>query len=266
MKSRITKKFETIRSKGEKALIAYITAGDPDLDTTYRLVLEMERAGVDIVELGIPYSDPLADGPVIQRASMRALKAGTDINAVFGLAERLRKATEIPLVFLVYFNCVFQYGFRRFLDQCKEKGIDGLIIPDLPLEERKELQDMMMAYHIDLIPLVAPTSEERAKAIVEDSSGFVYCISSMGVTGQRKSLDTDLNKFLNQIREYTDLPLALGFGIGTAEMIRQTKDLCDGLIVGSGIIQMIEEGIEGGEIERRVFDFVKGLAEAKKIA
>lgn len=254
-----------MKDMGEKVLITYITAGDPDLDTTYRLVLEMERAGVDIVELGIPYSDPLADGPVIQRASQRALKSGANIYNIFQLVEKLRVKTEIPLVFLVYFNCVFKYGFERFLDECQKKGIDGLIIPDLPLEERIELQEMMMGYNIDLIPLVAPTSEERIKAIVEDSNGFVYCISSMGVTGRRNTFEVDLNKFLNQVRECTDLPLALGFGISTPEMVKKLKGLCDALIVGSGIIEEIERGIKEGEVEEKVFEFVKKLADAKNI-
>lgn len=266
MKSRITKKFQDIKSMGKKGLISYITAGDPDLDTTYRLVLEMEKAGVDIVELGIPYSDPLADGPVIQRASQRALKSGADIDTIFQLVERLREETEIPLVFLVYFNCVFKYGFKRFLDKCQEKGVDGLIIPDLPLEERRELKEMMKGYNIDLIPLVAPTSQERIKAIVEDSEGFVYCISSMGVTGKRDNFETDLNKFLNEVRKYTDLPLALGFGISTPEMVKKLKALCDALIVGSGIIEEIERGIKEGAIEEKVFEFVKKLSEAKNIA
>lgn len=262
MKSRITKKFEDIEKAGVKALISYITAGDPSLDTTYRLVFEMERAGVDIIELGVPYSDPLADGPIIQRASQRALKAGANIDEIFNLVEKIREKSQMPIVLLVYFNCIFNYGFKNFLDKGQNKGIDGLIIPDLPLEERKELQQMMKKTFIDLIPLVAPTSKERIKAIVAEGSGFVYCISSMGVTGKRKDFNDDLNEFLEDVRKYTDLPLALGFGIASVDAVNKLKNLCDGLIVGSGIVEQIEKGIEEDKIEERVFEFVKELCEA----
>ncbi|SNS81485.1 tryptophan synthase, alpha chain [Anaerovirgula multivorans] len=266
MKSRITKKFEILKEKKQKALITYITAGDPDLGSTQQLVLEMERAGADIIELGIPYSDPLADGPVVQRASQRALAAGADIDAIFQLVEDIRKETEIPLVFLVYFNCVFKYGFEKFLNLCQDKGIDGLIIPDLPLEERRELKEMMKNYPVDLIPLVAPTSEERIKEIVADASGFIYCVSSMGVTGKRDKFEVDLGKFINQVKTYTDVPAALGFGISSPEMIGKLKNLCDGLIVGSAIIEKIEEGLEDQTSKDKVFNFVKKLDEAKNIA
>lgn len=266
MKSRITEKFETLREKQEKPLITYITAGDPDLATTHQLVLEMERAGADIIELGIPYSDPLADGPVIQRASQRALEAGANIDSIFKLVENLRKETKIPLAFLVYFNCVFKYGFERFLNPCRDIGIDGLIIPDLPLEERKGLQEMMRNYAIDLIPLVAPTSGERMKDIVADASGFVYCVSSIGVTGKRDEFQTDLKAFINQVKKYTDIPAALGFGISSPEMIRKIKGICDGMIVGSAIIEKIEEGLVDHTSKDKVFNFVKKLAEAKNNA
>ncbi|AKL93956.1 tryptophan synthase alpha chain TrpA [Clostridium aceticum] len=266
MKSRITKKFQQLKEENKKALITYITAGDPDLDTTHHLVLEMERAGADIIELGIPYSDPLADGPVIQRAAQRALEAGANISSIFQLVEKLREKTQIPLVFLVYYNCVFKYGIERFLDNCCRSGIDGLIIPDLPLEERRELQEIMKGYPIDLIPLVAPTSEERIEAIVKDAEGFIYCISSMGVTGRRQGFDINLDNFLQKVRKYTDVPLALGFGISTPEMVESLKHLCDALIVGSAIIEKIEEAIPKGEVKKDVYDFVKKLDEAKNIA
>ncbi|AOY75812.1 tryptophan synthase subunit alpha [Clostridium formicaceticum] len=266
MKSRITKKFQGLKEENKKALITYVTAGDPDLDTTYHLVLEMERAGADIIELGIPYSDPLADGPVIQRAAERALKAGANITSIFQLVAKLREKTQIPLVFLVYYNCVFKYGMERFLDNCRQSGIDGLVIPDLPLEERKELQEMMKDYPIDLIPLVAPTSEGRIEEIVKDTEGFIYCISSTGVTGTRQGFEINLDNFLQKVRKYTDVPLALGFGISTPEMIESLKHLCDGLIVGSAIIEKIEEGIQKGNIKEKVYAFTKKLDEAKNIA
>lgn len=264
--SRITKKFEELKSKNKKAFITYITAGDPSLDITYNLVLGMEREGVDIVELGIPYADPLADGPVIQNASQRALKSGTNITKVFQLVKKLREKTEIPIVFLVYFNSIFKYGFKKFLDNCSNNGVDGLIIPDLPLEERRELQDMMKNYSIDLIPLVAPTSKERIGAIVQNGSGFVYCISSMGVTGTRDKMGIDIDIFLKDVKKYTELPLALGFGISTPEMVKELSQSSDGLIVGSAIIKEIELGIKEGEIEKRVLKFVKKLSKAQSFS
>ncbi|MEL7597210.1 MAG: tryptophan synthase subunit alpha [Clostridiaceae bacterium] len=251
-----------LREKNEKALITYVTSGDPDLDTTYNLVLEKERAGADIIELGIPYSDPLADGPVIQRASERALKSGTNIDSVFQLVKRIREKTEIPLVFLVYFNAVYRFGMERFLENCREYGIDGLIIPDLPMEERKEINELMKDYPVDLIPLVAPTSEDRIKEVVSEGNGFVYCISSNGVTGTRSEFQVDLEEFMNKIKKYTTLPLAIGFGISDEETVRNLKGICDGVIVGSAIIKKIEEGIKEGNIENRVFEFVSNLHKA----
>lgn len=261
--SRIRKKFDQIKKADKKALITYITAGDPDLDTSYNLVVEMERAGVDIVELGIPYSDPLADGPVIQRATQRALKAGTNIEGVFNLVGRLREKSEIPVILLVYFSSIFVYGFKKFLDNCRDKGVDGLIIPDLPLEERKQLHQMMGQYAIDLIPLVAPTSKDRIKSIIAEGRGFVYCISSIGVTGKRDSFEIDLNEFLDEVRQHTNLPLALGFGISTPDAVRELKGLCDGLIVGSSLVDQIEKGIDDDSVIEKVFNFVKNLSEAR---
>lgn len=262
MKSKITDKFDTLKNQDKKALITYITGGDPDLDTTLNLVLSMEKAGADIVELGIPYSDPLADGPVIQRASQRALKAGTNIDSIFSTVSRIREKTDIPIAFLIYFNSIFRYGIKIFLDNCLKHGIDGLIIPDLPLEERKELFKVMKDYPIDLIPLVAPTSEDRIKGIVTDAKGFVYCISSKGVTGMRDSFDESLSDFMNKVNKYTTIPLAIGFGISSEESIKNLKELCDGLIVGSAIIKKIEQGIKDRNIEKQVFDFVSSLRKA----
>jgi tryptophan synthase alpha chain len=262
LNSRITKKFKDLKMKKDKALIAYITAGDPDLETTLKLVEVMEKAGADIIELGIPYSDPLADGPVIQRASQRALHSGTTIDSVFQLVVRLREKTEVPLAFLVYFNSVYKYGFEKFLENCRISGVDGLIIPDLPLEERKELKEAMKEYAVDLIPLVAPTSEDRIREIVMEAEGFIYCISSRGVTGSRDSFGEDLSDFMDKVKKYTDIPLAIGFGISGPKAVNQLKGMCDGLIVGSAIIEKIEQGIGEGNIEEKVFDFVKELHEA----
>lgn len=261
MKSRITKKFEELKSRNEKALITYITCGDPDLATTMDLVSAMERAGADIIELGIPYSDPLADGPVIQRASQRALEAGTTIDSLFDLMPKLRSQTDIPIAILVYYNSIFRYGIEKFLNKCTGL-IDGLIIPDLPLEERFELKDIMKAYPIDLIPLVAPTSENRIKEIVKDSDGFVYCISSFGVTGKRENFSLDLSDFIDKVKSFTDTPTALGFGISSENAINNLKDFADGLIVGSAIIEKAEKGMEKGTATEDVFNFVDQLKRA----
>ncbi|MTI65296.1 MAG: tryptophan synthase subunit alpha [Firmicutes bacterium] len=262
MKSRITEKFNKLKKENKKALIPYITSGDPDLDTTVNLVLELERAGADIVELGISYSDPIGDGPVIQRSTQRALELGTNIDKIFPMVSKTRANTDIPLVFLVYYNAIFVYGIKKFLDRCKEVGIDGLIIPDLALEERKELNEMMNEYPIDLISLVAPTSENRIKEIVENAKGFVYCISSKGVTGVRDQFEEDISSFMDKIKKYTDIPLAIGFGISDENAIKKLKGLSDGLIVGSAIIKKIEEGIDDRKVEEKVFNFAKKLKNA----
>ena len=262
MASRITKRLSELESKNEKALITYITGGDPNIDTTFNLVLAMEKAGADIVEIGIPYSDPTADGPVIERAAVRALKAGTNIEDIFDMVSKLREETEVPFVFLVYFNAVYKYGMEKFLEKCREKGVDGLIIPDLPLEERKELNEMMKDYPIDLIALVAPTSEDRIKEIVRGAEGFIYCISSRGVTGKRDHFETDLTDFMSKVRKHTTIPLAIGFGISNVEAIKNLKGLCDGVIVGSAIVEKIEKGIQGNDSVERVLNFTSELHKA----
>lgn len=258
VKSRITKKFNALKSESSKALISYITCGDPDLETTIDLVLTMEKAGADIIELGIPYSDPLADGPVIQRASQRALNSSANIDSIFEMIIKLRKETSIPIAFLLYYNSIFRYGIERFLNQFNGL-IDGLIIPDLPLEERKELQEIMNNYPMDLIPLVAPTSKNRIKEITKDANGFIYCISSFGVTGKRASFNVDLGKFIDEIKKHTDTPLAIGFGISDEKAIQNLKGFADGLIVGSAIIEKIEASIENREMLENVYGFVSRL-------
>ena len=264
MKSRIGRKFEDLKRCNEKALIPYITCGDPDMQTTIRLVLGLEKVGVAIVELGIPYSDPLADGPVIQRASQRALRNHINIDNIFDMISKLREQSEIPLIFLVYYNSVFRYGIDRFLENCVKNGIDGLVIPDLPLEERQCLYEQMNAYPLDLIPMVAPTSEERIKEIVQMGSGFVYCISSKGVTGARSSFEDNLISFMEKVKKYSTIPTVIGFGISSEEAVKKLKGISDGLIVGSSIIEKIEAGIPKGEIEKNVFEFTKQLQEALK--
>lgn len=259
MKSRIETVFESLNKQNEKALITFITCGDPDIETTYNLVLEMEKAGSSIVELGIPYSDPLADGEIIQRASKRALDNGINIIKCLDLVKSLRKVTQIPLVFLVYFNPIFQYGIEAFINKCIEVGIDGLIIPDLPLEERTCINRLLEDEPLNLIPMVAPTSKSRIKNIVENSRGFVYCVSSKGVTGKRSAFDSDLDAFIQEVKRHTDTPAAIGFGISNRETVEKLKPFSDGLIVGSAIIEKIEEGLNNRNIERQVYDFVHEL-------
>lgn len=261
MDSRIKKKLDELKDKKKKALITYITAGDPNLDESMKIALTMENAGADIIELGIPYSDPLADGPVIQRALMRALSQNINVDSIFSMVLKLRSKTEIPLVFLIYYNTIFSYGIKKFIDKCKEFGIDGLIIPDLPLEERKLLNEMLIDYPIDLIPLVAPTSKNRIKEIVKEGKGFIYCISSTGVTGSRKEFDLGIKDFIEEVKIHSKIPLAIGFGISDVESVKSLKYLSDGLIMGSGIIKEIEKGIELGNIQERVFTFVKTMRE-----
>ncbi len=262
MSSRITQKFEELKRKNEKALITYVTAGDPNSETTEELVYAMENAGADIIELGIAYSDPLADGPVIQRAAARALANGVNIDVVFELVKKLRNNTQVPLAFLLYYNSIFRYGIEKFIHKCNETGIDGLIIPDLPLEERGEFKKELEGKNIDLIPLVAPTSEERIKDIVKDASGFIYCVSSMGVTGTRTNFDENIEKFINKVKVNTDVPLAIGFGISDVQGIRQLKGYAHGLIVGSAIIKKIEVGMVEDKVVEVVTEFVKELKNA----
>lgn len=263
----IATKFASLKAQNRKALITYVTAGDPDLKTTEKIVIALEKAGADIVELGIPYSDPLADGPVIQRASVRAIKAGTKLSSIFDLVKTLRQKTQIPLVFLIYYNQMLQYGLVEFVNQCEQVGVDGIIIPDLPLEERQELNSIITKTdaQIDLIPLVAPTSSKRVAAIVQQASGFVYCISSTGVTGRRNHFDAALSSFVGNVKTATNLPTAIGFGISNTAGINQLKDYADGLIIGSAIVRQIEEAINRGHkdsISQAVYDFVKPLRQA----
>jgi len=262
MQSRISIRFGQLKEKGKKALIGYLTCGYPDMDTTMQLVTKAQEAGVDIMELGIPYSDPVADGPVIQMASETALQNGVNIDMIFGMVKELRKSTEIPLVIMAYYNSVFRYGNEKFISGCKDAGVDGLIVPDLPYEERGILAGFADEAGIDLIPLVAPTSEDRIKTIASKAKGFVYCVSTMGVTGRRSALSEELGTFMEKVRENTDLPLAIGFGISGAEAAANVKGLCDGVIVGSAIIEKIGEGEAKGDSLSEVIPFIRELKSA----
>ncbi|AZV56579.1 tryptophan synthase subunit alpha [Clostridium sp. AWRP] len=257
--NRIDLKFSKLKERGEKALIPFITSGDPDLGTTVELVIAMEEAGADIIELGIPYSDPLADGPTIQASSNRSLKGGTKIVGIMDTVKKIREKTEVPLVYLVYYNSIFKYGMEKFIRECSQCGVDGIIIPDLPIEERKDIAAIGKEYNVHLIPLVAPTSKERIKKIVKDAGGFVYCVSVNGVTGTRSSINTDIEEYMNIISTYTDVPKALGFGISSAEMAAEFKPYCEGIIVGSAVIKKIEAGKSKEDIIKNVKKFIKEL-------
>ena len=243
-----------------KAFIPFITCGDPDLETTAACVRAMVRAGADLIELGIPFSDPTAEGPVIQSANVRALSGGVTTDKVFDLVEDLRRDVTVPLVFMTYANVVFSYGTERFLQRCREAPIDGIILPDVPCEEKEEFQPLCRQYGVDFISLIAPTSEQRIARIAREAEGFLYLVSSLGVTGTRTEITTDLGSIVKVVRENTDLPCAVGFGISTPEQARAMAQVSDGAIVGSAIVRLLAEyGTQAPEQAER---FVKGMKDA----
>ncbi len=260
--NRIEEKFKELKSKNKKALITFITAGDPELCTTAELVEEMERRGADIVELGVPYSDPIAEGPVIQKANCRALKNNIRIKDIMDTARKIRERVSVPLVYLLYFNCILQYGPEKFFSDCRESGVDGVIIPDLPYEEQGEIDAIAESFDISIITLVAPTSKERVDKIARKAKGFLYCVSSLGVTGVRSEFKTDFEEFFEYINKASEIPKAIGFGISTHEQVRALKGYCDGLIVGSAIVKKIEDSVSPREAVRNVGNFVEALRSA----
>lgn len=256
--NRIKNAFEN-----KKAFIGFVTAGDPTLDKTEEFVLEMERAGAALVELGVPFSDPIAEGPVIQEANLRALQAGCTTDKLFDMVARLREKTQIPLVFLAYANTLYKYGYERFCEKCEQAGIDGVIIPDMPFEEKGELAPIAKAHDVSVISLIAPTSKERIQMIAKEADGFIYVVSSLGVTGVRDNITTDVESIIHSIREVTDTPAAVGFGINRKEQVHEYTSIADGAIVGSAIVKIVAEyGEDAGEkIYGYVADMVSGLAE-----
>lgn len=240
--SRIHEAFEN-----GKAFIAFLTGGDPNLEVTEKLLYTMAESGADLIEIGIPFSDPVAEGPVIQEANERALAAGCTTDKLFDLVKKVRKDISIPLVFLTYLNPIYTYGCDKFMKKCQESGIDGLIVPDLPYEEKEELEPCCKEYEIDLISLIAPTSHERIRVIAAEATGFVYCVSSLGVTGIRSEINTDLHSMVQLVKEVNDIPCAIGFGISTPEQAEKMSQVADGVIVGSAIVKIIaEHGAESG--------------------
>ncbi len=243
-----------------KAFIPFITCGDPDLETTAKIVREAVANGADLIELGIPFSDPTAEGPVIQGANIRALKGGVTTDKVFDLVRELRKDVTVPMVFMTYSNVVFSYGADKFISTCKEIGINGLILPDLPYEEKEEFLPQCKKYGVDLISLIAPTSENRIAMIAKEADGFIYLVSSLGVTGTRSEISTDLKSIVDVIRQNTSVPCAIGFGISTPEQAKKMADIADGAIVGSAIIKIIEQ--YGKDAPRYVGEYVKSMKDA----
>lgn len=243
-----------------KAFIPFITCGDPDLETTAKVVRAMVDAGADLIELGIPFSDPTAEGPVIQEANVRALAAGATTDKIFDLVRELRKDVTIPMVFMTYANVVFSYDAEVFIKTCSEIGIDGLILPDLPFEEKEEFSDLCSKYQVALISLIAPTSENRIAMIAKEAEGFVYVISSLGVTGTRTEITTDIGAIVKLIRENTDIPCAVGFGISTPGQAHDMAEKSDGAIVGSAIIKLLAK--YGRKAAEPIAEYVKSMKDA----
>ena len=244
----------------EKVFIPFITCGDPDLETTGKVVRAAVANGAGLIELGIPFSDPTAEGPVIQGANLRALSGGVTTDKIFDFVRDLRKDVEIPLVFMTYANVVFSYGAERFLKNCSAIGIDGIILPDVPFEEKEEFGGLCRKYGVALISMIAPTSENRVAMIAREAEGFLYIVSSLGVTGVRSEIKTDLSSILKVVREHTDVPCAIGFGISTPEQAKKMARIADGVIVGSAIIKLL--AAHGKDAAEPVGDYVRSMKEA----
>ncbi len=259
MSNRITEAFQ----KG-KAFIPFITCGDPSLEITEQLVYAMEEAGADIIELGIPFSDPTAEGPVIQEANVRALSGGTTTDKIFDMVIKIREKSNIPMVFMTYANVVFSYGTERFVQKAAEIGMDGLILPDVPFEEKEEFDVVCKKYGLDLISLIAPTSHDRISQIAREANGFVYCVSSLGVTGTRTTITTDIGAMVKLVKAAKDIPCAVGFGISTPEQAKKMAAQSDGAIVGSAIVKLC--AAYGENCVPYVRDYVKSMKAAVKEA
>lgn len=247
---------------GGKAFIPFFTCGDPDMETTAACVRAAAENGADLIELGIPFSDPTAEGPVIQGANLRALSGGATTDGALALARALRRDVRVPLVFMTYANVVFSYGAERFIRACAEAGVDGLILPDLPYEEKDEFAPLCKANGVALISMVAPTSENRIATIAREAEGFLYVVSSLGVTGARSEITTDLGAMVRVIRAHTDIPCAIGFGISTPEQARRMAQVADGAIVGSAIVKLVAQ--HGKDAAQHVGRFVKAMKDAMR--
>jgi tryptophan synthase alpha chain len=254
-KSRISEAFA-----GRKAFVAFLTGGDPDIETTEKLIPVMAEAGADVIEIGIPFSDPIAEGPVIQAADERALSAGCTTDKLFDMVARVRDKTSVPLLFMTYLNPIFTYGAERFFQRCSETGIDGVIVPDMPFEEKSEIASSCSKFGVELVSLIAPTSRDRIRKIAAEAEGFIYCVSSLGVTGVRSEIKTDVTSMIEQVRAVTDVPCAVGFGVSRPEHAEQLGAVADGVIVGSAIVKIIAEN--GHESALPVSDFIRSMRAA----
>ena len=261
--NRIDLLFKRLKRERKKALIPFITAGDPDLDTTKDLVLALEESGAHIIELGVPFSDPLADGPIIQAASLRALRQGVDLGKVFELVEDVRQETEIPLLLMTYYNPVFRLGLEKTAHRAALVGVDGFIIPDLPPEESGEWTELARANNLDVIFLVAPnTPPSRARFVASKTSGFLYAVSLTGITGKRKGIQEGLTDYLKMLRSITNKPIAVGFGISSPSQVKAIGPLCDGVIVGSALVDFLAQYGNKKDCFIQIRSFVKSIAEA----
>lgn len=246
--------------KSGKVFIPFITCGDPSLEVTEQIVYAMAEAGAGIIELGIPFSDPTAEGPVIQEANMRALSGGVTTDKIFDMVARIRENTGIPMAFMTYANVVFSYGTERFVKRAAKLGMDALILPDVPYEEKEEFDSVCRKYGLDFISLIAPTSHDRIRMIAEDASGFIYCVSSLGVTGTRSEITTDIGAMVKLVKSVKDIPCAVGFGISTPEQAAQMAALSDGAIVGSAIVRLCAE--YGADAVPHIKKYVRAMSEA----
>ncbi len=262
---RISEKFDALRVKNEKALVVYLTAGDPSLEMTKKMILALEKAGVDILEIGVPFSDPTADGPVIQEAAQRALKAGTTLTGVLQMVADARKISQIPIVLFGYFNPIFSYGVKKFAEDARKAGVDGVLVVDLPPEEAQELRQFTDTAGIDFISLVAPTTGmQRVKKIANAATGFLYYISITGVTGTAAPKLADIEKDLKKIRKVSSLPVAVGFGITRPEQAREIGKLADGVVVGSAMVKLIAENSNNAGLLKIVSDYADRIKKAMK--
>lgn len=243
-----------------KAFIGFVTGGDPSIEKSEEFILSMIEAGADLIEIGIPFSDPIAEGPVIQEANLRALAAGTTVDKLFELVASLREKTQVPIVFLTYLNPVFKYGYEGFFRRCRESGADGIIIPDLPFEEKDEVARIAQSFDVDLISLIAPTSDARIQKIADGAAGFLYVVSSMGVTGVRSEIKTDLASIMEVVRGSSKVPAAVGFGISTPKQAEEISRIADGVIVGSAIVKLCQQ--HGEHAAGPIYDYVKSMKEA----
>lgn len=258
--NRIDEHLQKVKAEGRKALVTFLTVGDPDIEVSKQAIRVMQAEGVDLIELGVPFSDPAADGTTIQEADERAIANGTDIFKVFDMVKEIRDEIKVPMVYLLYYNVMVQYGVEKFFQKCAEVGVDGLIIPDLPYEEKDDVEEYVNKYGVYQIFLVSPTSRDRMQKIADSAKGFLYCVSSLGVTGEKSSFKTDFDEFFGTVRKYAKVPAFVGFGIANGKQVRELSAYCDGAIVGSAIVRAIASG---STCEERMANLTEKLRDLK---